>query len=150
MTTTFPDLVEGEAVLPPLDSALVMRHVHPAFVDEGAPSSQAFTPTSKDRGCLSVIQRDLVEPVNAHMDHTITLGLQSIGIWAVTTGEAEASGSRAVDDSETSSADPDSLLPPGHAYLDFRDLSGASRKEKRRAQVLKRYAIERGCVYRPS
>ncbi len=149
MTVMFPSLSPGEICLTTSATALLMRHVHPAFLDDGAPSSQAFAPTAKDLGCLSVIQRTLVQPVDAHMEHTVRLGLQSVGIWAVSTAEAVAAGSRAVDDC-ASAPKPATPLPPGHAYLDFRDLGGSARKERRRAQALKRYALERGCIYRPS
>ena len=48
----FEPLVPGEVEL--VDpSEVLRRQVHPTFMDDGQPSSQAFVPTKKDEGKLS-------------------------------------------------------------------------------------------------
>ena len=72
------------------DEELLFRQVHPSFVRDGRPSSQAFRPTAKDEGKLSVARGSLTTPAGAFEVHTTGLGLPSAGTWAVTVGECDA------------------------------------------------------------
>jgi hypothetical protein len=143
----FPDLQPGEVVLPVNDD-LMYRNVHPGFYDQGAGlvSSQAFTPNGDDQGCMSVTQGTLVSAFDAFLDYTVERGRQSVGVWAFTTSEVDTTGSRSVDDRSRHDLDP-ATLPPGHAYVDFRDLGGRSKQETRRGRRLRDAAQVRGCQY---
>lgn len=144
---SFPELLAGEVLIAP-GADLMYRNVHPGFYDEraGLVSSQAFTPNSDDEGCMSVSQASIVTAVDAFIDYTMIRGRQSVGVWAVSTGEVHGVGSRTVNDCERADLDPDDI-PPGHAYVDFRDLGGSAGRETRRAKKLKATANARGCQY---
>lgn len=74
----------------PLDDSdeLLYRQVHPSWVQDGVPTSQAFGPTKKDEGKLSVDRGSLTTAKDSFRHHTGTLGLKSEGTWAIAVGEA--------------------------------------------------------------
>lgn len=65
----------------PLDilEELLFRQVHPSFVRDGRPSRQAFGPTRKDNGELSVSRESLTTPEAAYRHHAEKLGHKSAG-----------------------------------------------------------------------
>ncbi len=71
-------------------SELLWRHVHPSWVRDGEPTSQAFKPTPKDQGKLSVSRGSLTTAPKAFAMHTESLGLDAVGTWAVSVGEVVA------------------------------------------------------------
>lgn len=116
------------------------RQVNPSWVVDGVPSSQAFRPTKKDEGLLSVSRGSEVSAEESFDHHTGTLGLRSAGAWSVTVDECGESGTQAIDDPTDET--------PHHAVVDFR---GFSRKQAEIAgKRLLKYAMERGCSYTPS
>ena len=145
--TGFPDLEQDEVLIEP-GQWLVLRNVHPAFVDSeaGVVTRLAFTPNSGDGGCMSVVQKIKSEPVDAFLEYTTRFGLDSAGVWGVTTAEVCDIGSRSVDDEATAPRRRIDL-PVGHAYVDFRDLNGSRGGERKRATALKELALARGCLY---
>ena len=74
------------------DDEVLFRQVHPSFVRDGRPSSQAFRPTPKDEGKLSVARGSLTTPPAAFRLYTEGLGLPSVGTWGVTVGECREQG----------------------------------------------------------
>lgn len=66
------------------------RQVHPQWIVEGEPSSQAFRPTKKDEGMLSIALGSKTTAEDAFLHHTQVLKLASGGTWAVTVGEVAA------------------------------------------------------------
>lgn len=113
------------------------RQVPPPWVDDNQPTSQAFRPTKKDKGELSVALGSLTTPQGAYVHHTVALKLQSAGTWALTVGEARQA-------SLQSFAQPlaDS---PAHGFIDFK---GLSRKEaERRSKLLVSKARARGRLH---
>ena len=66
---------------------LLLRQVHPSFVQNGRITTQAFTPTLRDQNRLSVYDGDLIEAEPAWIHYTSILDLQSIGVVAVTVAE---------------------------------------------------------------
>ncbi|MEU4472201.1 hypothetical protein [Micromonospora sp. NPDC023888] len=119
------------------DSAeFVWRQVHPQFLSDGQPSSQAFKPTPKDEGKLSVIRQSVTaEEAFEQYEHS------SAGTWSVRVGEVAEAGSRVVDDS----AKPET--PKAHAYIDFRGFTRG--QVERIAKVLRSAANAHGCQYSP-
>jgi hypothetical protein len=69
------------------DDEILFRQVHPSFVRDGRPSSQAFRPTRKDDGKLSVARGALTTAAAAFELFTSGLELPSEGTWAVSVGE---------------------------------------------------------------
>jgi len=120
------------------DQTLLLRQVHPQFVQGGQLSSQAFVPFPKDVGRLSVHDGDQISAEQAYSHYTMTLGLQSAGVWAVTGGEVT---------SVELHYQPDPL--PGnvaHAVIEF---GARSDKACRRlAKLLRKFATDRDSLYR--
>ena len=118
---------------------LLHRQVHPAWMQEGRITSQAFRPTPKDAEKLSVYNGDRVDARGAWEHFTGTLGFASAGGVAVSVGESERVGLKATEDPLESF--------PEHAIIDFAGY-GAS-QTKKAAERLRAFAIERGWLYRP-
>jgi hypothetical protein len=118
---------------------LLYRQVHPQWIVEGEPSSQAFKPTKKDEGMLSIACGSETNAHSAFAHHTETLGLASGGTWALSVAEVGEVGLSAF-------AQPLSDNP-AHGYIDFRG-TGSSAAE-RKAKQLRVKARERGCMYQP-
>jgi hypothetical protein len=118
---------------------LLYRQVHPTWIDDGQPSSQAFRPTKKDEGMLSVALASLTTAEGAFYCHTQVLGLASGGTWGVSVGEASALELDCLPD--PTEADP------AHGVVDF---SGLGRKAaEAKARVLRAKALARGCLHQP-
>lgn len=93
---------------------LLLRQVHPSFVQNGRVSSQAFRPTPKDESRLSVYDGDRIAPGPAWDHYTLVQGLQSVGVLAVSVGECEALALK---------AESDPAPFPEHVVIDFSGLS---------------------------
>jgi hypothetical protein len=128
------------------DDELLFRQVHPSFVRDGRPSSQAFRPTPKDAGKLSVARGALTTSKAAYQHYTERLGLPSAGTWGVTVGECREQGLPAVADPLT--APPETVADPAHAVIDFTGLS-RSQAEAKGTRVARK-AFERGRLYSPN
>jgi hypothetical protein len=76
------------------DQTLLLRQVHPNFFSDGEVSSQAFFPFPKDNGklSLSVYDGDQITPEASYRHYTEGLGLESVGVWAVTGVEVMSAG----------------------------------------------------------
>lgn len=116
------------------------RQVPPQWIVDGKPSSQAFKPTKKDEGMLSIALGSKTTDEGAFLHHTQVLKLASGGTWAVTVGDVAAM--------ELSSFEQPLENSPAHGFIDFRDLGRRAMESK--AKLLLAKARERGCVYQPS
>jgi hypothetical protein len=116
---------------------LLYRQVHPSWVQAGRPTSQAFRPTLKDAGLLSVSRGARTTAEAAFRLHTEQKKLASAGVWSVSVADCGAADLRAHDDPVEEPV-PD----PAHAVIDFGGLSDA--KAKAAAQLLKAKAV---CQY---
>lgn len=120
------------------DDTFLYRQTHPRFVkQDGEVSSQAFSPTPKDKGRLSVYDGDMISPNDSYLHYTAALGYTSSGVVAVTVAECGAQGLPTYCD-------------PGpfdeHAVVDFRGLTKSA--TERKARKLKDAANARGWLYR--
>jgi hypothetical protein len=116
---------------------ILFRQVHPSWVDDGVPTSQAFTPTPKDEGELSIARGSRTTAEAAYKYYTTIQKFASAGTWAVTVREASDAGLESFDDDQ-----PDVLA---HGFVDFR---GLSRKEaKRKGVLLAAHARARGRLF---
>ena len=100
-------------------------------------SSQAFKPTKKDDGKLSVYDGDQATAEHSWEHFTSVLGLSSIGVQSVTVGECNELELPAVPDPEEF---------PEHVAIRFTGLS-KSQVEKR-AKQLREVAATRGWQFR--
>lgn len=116
---------------------LLYRQVHPTWVEDGVPSSQAFAPTRKDKGKLSIARGSLITAEGAYRHYTDVLKLSSAGAWAVTVGEALT----ATLDTFAEPLHDD----PAHGYVDFRELG--RREAERKAKLLLPHAVDRGRLH---
>ncbi len=119
-------------------STILLRQVHPNFLDDNAPTSQAFVVFPKDKDKLSVDDGSKTTPEAALAHYTTVLKLRSTGVWGVTVEEVDGSGL-------TSGPDP---LPdnPAHAFIDFTGLS--AKEQRKKAKLLLAFALDRGCLYK--
>lgn len=70
-------------------SKLLLRQVHPGFVQAGRIASQVFRPTPKDEGYLSVDNGDLITPQLAWQHFAANPAVASAGTMAVTWAQCE-------------------------------------------------------------
>ena len=115
---------------------LLLRQVHPSFIQKGRVSSQAFRPTPKDHALLSVYDGEQIEPAAAHQHYTDHQGLPSAGVMGVAVGECEAL---------ELSARPDPEPFPEHAVIDFSRFSRKATESK--AKQLRARAEQRDWLY---
>ena len=116
---------------------LLLRQVNPGWIREGRITSQAFKPTAKDQGKLSVYDGDRMTAQQAYCHYAYKLCLTSVGVMALTVAEC---GKQELP------VTPDPEPFPEHVVIDFRDCSNADIKTK--AQYLTRAAVLRGWQYR--
>lgn len=111
---------------------LLHRQVHPMFYQSGRVGSQAFRPTPKDEGKLSVSRGALTSPEDAFMLYADDRGLESVGVWSVTVGECASVGLDAFPEPLT-----EPIPDPAHAFIDFRKIgsSAAVKLSKRLASM---------------
>jgi hypothetical protein len=124
---------------------LLYRQVHPSWVVDGRPSSQAFRPTRKDEGKLSVSRGALTTARTSFELYTAALELQSAGVWGVCVGECDDEGLETFSDPLHSP--PSKVADPSHAVINFAGVSSSQAEAK--AGRLRRKATERGCLYKP-
>jgi hypothetical protein len=118
-------------------SEVLFRQVHPNWIDNGVPSSQAFAPTKKDEGQLSITRGALTTAEAAFKHYTLVQQLESAGTWGISVGEATAAGLDSFDDYRED--------VPAHGFVDFRPLS--RKQAERKAKLLAAWARERGRLY---
>ncbi len=114
-------------------NTLLLRQIHPSFLQGGRASSQAFNPTPKDEKKLSAYDGDMIEPLESYNHYTTTLNMSSAGILGVTVEECEVLFLQPKSDPEPF---------PEHVLIDFSDHGTSARKKK--AKKLKYKAEQRG------
>ena len=120
-----------------IPETLLLRQIHPRWIRDGRITSQAFRPTRKDEGLLSVYDGDMIAPKPAYDHYTGQLGLESVGVVAVTVAECKQ---------QELPVEPDPIPFPEHVVIDFRSLSRSQAESK--AKYLVRLATNRDWQYR--
>lgn len=118
------------------DITMLLRQIHPNFVQDGRLSSQAFRPTPKDEKKLSVYDGDKISATNAWEHYTGELKCKSCGIMAVSIAECKDLQLPVI---------PDPIPFPEHALIDFSDYS--IRQIEKKAKLLRAKAVVRGWIY---
>lgn len=117
-------------------ATLLLRQIHPSFIQAGFVTAQAFRPTPKDESTLSVYDGDLISSEDSWQHYTTQLGLASIGTMALTVEECLLEGLE-------SRPDPEPF--PEHAIIDFTGLTENQCKSK--GKKLQAKAQGRGWLY---
>lgn len=120
-------------------ATLLLRQIHPNFVQDGFASSVAFRPNESDQGRMSVYDGDRIAAEAAWTHYTTISKKKSAGVTALTVDECAAEGLPA-------RSDP---VPfPEHAVIEF---TGVEEKHWRtKSKKLQAKALARGWVYQPS
>lgn len=118
---------------------LLYRQIHPSFIQNGRPTSQAFRPTPKDDSKLSVYDGDKIKPKAAWEHYTRILNLSSAGVMAVTNADCAA---------QQLVVNADGTPYPEHCSVDFSGL--AKNAVEKAAKILASTAMQRGWLYQDS
>lgn len=119
-------------------ATILIRQIHPSFIQQGRVTSQSFRPTPKDENMLSTYDGDLITAKSAWKHYTEVLKHASNGALGVSVKECELLELPAV-------ADPASF--PEHVVIDF---SAHQRKQiETKSKKLKLNAEARGWLYQP-
>ncbi len=115
-------------------ATLLLRQIHPSWIQAGFATSQAFRPTPKDDFKLSVYDGDQIAPDAAFLHYTAIWNLASAGTTALSVDECST---------ESLPTRPDPLPDcPEHAIVDF---TGVTDKEcYRKSKKLQARANDRG------
>ena len=117
-------------------NTLLYRQIHPNFIQNGRPTTQAFRPTPKDENQLSVYDGDKIQPQASWQHYTDVLKLSSAGVMAVTNAECSAQSLPVVADGKPF---------PEHCSIDFSGLKKSAIEKA--AKVLAACAVTRGWQY---
>jgi hypothetical protein len=115
---------------------ILIRQIHPSFIQDGRVGSNAFCPTSKDDGKLSTYDGDKIDAESAWKHYTDDLGYQSVGAYGLSVGECMSWDLQVSEDPEPF---------PEHVVIDF-NAHGASAVKKKGKQ-LRKCAVDRGWLY---
>lgn len=123
---------------------LLLRQVHPSFVQADGISvqvfsitSQVFRPTPKDNHKLSVYNGDKFTPIRSFEHFTDSPLNKSIGVVAVSCQECQL---------ESLPYEEDNIPFDGHSVIDF-NLLGSNEIEKK-SKKLKKAALDRGWLHK--
>ncbi len=117
---------------------LLLRQIHPGFVQAGRVTSQAFRPTPKDANHLSVYDGDRIAPQAAWQHFTANPACRSNGVMALACDECAALALP---------VHADGVPFAEHCSIDF---SGFEKKEiEKKAKILSVQAQRRGWQFGP-
>jgi len=121
------------------EAEVLLRQVIPQWIEDGRPSSAAFSPNSGDEGSLSVDRNSIVEP-KAAFEAYLARKRMSGGVWGLSVGECQSEDLKCYEDE----------LPDNgaHALVHFGEASKSA--QKRIGARLREKAHSRGCLYAPS
>ena len=118
------------------DDTLLHRQINPSWVQSGRVTRQAFKPSAKDNGRLSVYDGDMMTAEGAWAHYNEELGFTSIGVLAVTRCEC-------ADLELTVESDPKPF--PADVLIDFTGCSNSQVEKK--SKRLTAAATGRGWQY---
>ncbi|MCE1226498.1 MAG: hypothetical protein LWW87_08445 [Geobacteraceae bacterium] len=114
----------------------LLRQIHPSFIQEGRVTSQAFRPTPKDTGKLSLYHGDLISPENAWIHFVSQEGCNSVGVMANLKSEY---------DSLSVCLEHDGIQFTEHVSADFSPFTKSDIEKK--SKILSRAAQARGWLH---
>lgn len=119
-------------------SEVQFRQVNPNWVQDDVPTRQAFIPTTKDEGKLSLDRSASTTALQAHEDYT-ALDLRSEAVFGITPGEC-GEEPHPIECHESPLENNQH-----HSHADFNGLTKSQRKKK--SFALLRHAIARGKLH---
>jgi hypothetical protein len=117
---------------------LLLRQIHPTFVQNGRPTSQAFRPTPKDEDQLSVYNGAMITAAASWHYYSETLNLESAGVMAFNRAECASQKLNVIEDG---------VPIPAHCYVDFSEMRKPDVEKK--SKKLAAFAKERGWLFQP-
>jgi len=120
------------------NETLVLRQVHPSFIQAGRVTSQVFRPTPKDLGRLSGYDGDQIDAEKAFAHYTTELEFESAGVLAVTVAECKEI---------ELTVEPDPKPFPEHVVIVFHGLT--DNQSEKKSKKLNARAATRGWLYQP-
>ena len=117
-------------------NTVLIRQVHPTFVQDGRVTSQAFRPTPKDFGKLSTYDGDQINAESAWQHYTEVLCFESVGAYGLSVRECESVELKIV-------VDPEPFRE--HVLLDFTQFS--RKRIENTSKKLKLFAVMRDWLY---
>jgi hypothetical protein len=122
---------------------VLFRNIHPSWIQDGKPTSQAFRPTLKDEGRLSLDRGSMTTAQDSFRLHTCAKGLQAEAVYGVSVDEFLNENIECFDDPiEGGAYTVENLC---HCIADFRPHGGS--KPETISKKLKKKAIARGSLY---
>ncbi len=118
-------------------ATLLLRQIHPSFVQDGRVTSQAFRPTPKDEFLLSVDDGDRVSAESCWQRFTTSAACKSIGMQAVSMAECAAQELPVIEDGAPH---------PEHCAIDFKAFDKKTVEKK--SKLLRAKAETRGWLFR--
>ncbi len=118
-------------------NTLLLRQIHPNFVQNGRVTSQAFRPTPKDELRLSVDNGDCVTAEAAWQRFTADAVCKSLGVQAISKVECETQDLPVIEDA--------------HPYLEHCSIDFAAHNKKaieKKAKTLRAKAELRGWIFK--
>lgn len=118
-------------------NTLLLRQIHPAFIQQEKITSQAFRPTPKDEKLLSVDNGDAVTATKAWGRFVQNPQCQSVGVMAVSCAESKSQQLNVIEDGTPY---------PEHCSIDFNNLTNGQISKK--SKKLKSYAEQRDWLFK--
>ena len=119
------------------ENTLLLRQIHPAFIQQNTITSQAFRPTPKDEKLLSVDNNDTITASESWTRFVENPQCQSAGVMAVSYVECEMQMLKVIEDG---------IPYPEHCSIDFNDLTNSQINKS--SKKLKAYAEQRDWIYK--
>ncbi|MFN3731084.1 hypothetical protein [Comamonas testosteroni] len=116
---------------------LLLRQIHPSFIQDGRVTSQAFRPTPKDEFLLSVDDGDRVSAEASRQRFVANLACKSVGVQAVSHTECAAQALAVIEDGNPH---------PEHCSVDFTAFDKKTIEKK--SKLLRAQAETRGWLFR--
>lgn len=116
---------------------LLLRQIHPSFIQNGRVTSQAFRPTPKDEGFLSVDDGDRVSAEAAWQRFAGNPDCKSAGVQAISQAECAAQELAVIEDGQPH---------PEHCSVDFTAFDKKAIEKK--SKLLRAQAETRGWLFR--
>lgn len=116
---------------------LLLRQIHPSFIQDGRITSQAFRPTPKDELRLSVDNGDKIAAEDAWRNFTSAAACTSAGVQAVSNAECAGQQLTVIEDG---------LPHPEHCSIDFAAFE--KRAIEKKAKLLRAHAQTRGWLFK--
>jgi len=116
---------------------LLLRQIHPSFIQDGRVTSQAFRPTPKDEFLLSVDDGDRVSAELSWQRFITNPACKSVGVQAVSHVECTAQELKVIEDGQPH---------PEHCSVDFTAFD--NKAIERKSKLLRAQAETRGWLFR--